>query len=80
MMLKIQYEHYVHCKIIIIMLPRKELCISWIFPEPKLKVGVEWVTKGQTVSQASSSVAGIARSYFLTIFNSMIKTDPQVFV
>ena len=29
--------------------------------EPKLKVGVEWVTKGQTVSQASNSVAGIAR-------------------
>ena len=29
--------------------------------EPKLKVGTEWVTKGQTVSQASSSVAGIAR-------------------
>ena len=35
--------------------------------EPKLKVGVEWVTKGQTVSQASNSVAGIAR-YIQSLF------------
>ena len=32
------------------------------FCKPKLKVGVEWVTKGQTVVQAAASVAGIARS------------------
>ena len=41
--------------------------------EPKLKVGAEWVTKGQTVSQASSSVAGIARSLYERTFRFIVE-------
>ncbi|MFO0005178.1 MAG: hypothetical protein ACK559_29015, partial [bacterium] len=42
------------------------------FCKPKLKVGAEWVTKGQTVSQASSSVAGIARSLYERTFKFIV--------
>merc|ERR1712012_1508122 len=38
------------------------------FCKPKLKVGVEWVTKGQTVSMAANSVAGIGRSIYERLF------------
>jgi len=34
------------------------------FCKPKLKVGTEWVTKGQTCPMASNSVAGIARKIY----------------
>jgi len=43
------------------------------FCKPKLKVGVEWVTKGQTVSQAASSVAGIARSLYERSFKFVVE-------
>merc|ERR1712223_1271640 len=36
-----------------------ELMKSWC--KPKIKVGTEWVTKGQTCDQATSGVGGIAR-------------------
>merc|ERR1711962_1952402 len=42
------------------------------FCKPKLKVGAEWVTKGQTVSQASNSVAGIARSLYERTFKFIV--------
>merc|ERR1711983_348768 len=34
------------------------------FCKPKIKVGTEWVTKGQTVEQAGNAVGGIARAGF----------------
>merc|ERR1712066_727312 len=38
------------------------------FCKPKLKVGTEWVSKGQTCSGASSSVGGIARKMYELTF------------
>merc|ERR1719249_160719 len=38
------------------------------FCKPKLKVGTEWVSKGNTCSNAASSVAGIARAIYERIF------------
>ena len=42
------------------------------FCKPKIKVGTEWVTKGQTVAQATNGVGGIARSSFDRIFKWLI--------
>ena len=42
------------------------------FCKPKLKVGTEWVTKGQTISQASSSVSGIARALYERTFKFIV--------
>ena len=36
-------------------------------------MGAEWVTKGQTVSQASNSVAGIARSLYERTFKFIVE-------
>ena len=33
------------------------------FCKPRIKVGTEWVTKGQTCDQATAAVGGIARYY-----------------
>eukprot|EP00095_Tigriopus_kingsejongensis_P011311 maker-scaffold14_size734282-snap-gene-6.29 protein:Tk11311 transcript:maker-scaffold14_size734282-snap-gene-6.29-mRNA-1 annotation:"myosin heavy muscle isoform x29" len=55
-----------------------ELCgidAEWMinyFCKPKLKVGTEWVTKGQTCPQASSSVAGIARKVYELVFRYIV--------
>merc|ERR1711981_1134416 len=38
------------------------------FCKPKLKVGTEWVSKGQTCSGASNSVGGIARKIYELVF------------
>merc|ERR1719189_410595 len=38
------------------------------FCKPKLKVGTEWVSKGQTCDGASSSVGGIGRSVYERLF------------
>merc|ERR1712172_344171 len=38
------------------------------FCKPKIKVGAEWVTKGQSCDQATSSVGGIARASFDRLF------------
>merc|ERR1719216_183296 len=40
--------------------------------KPKIKVGTEWVTKGQTCDQATNGVGGIARSTFDRIFKWLI--------
>ena len=42
------------------------------FVKPKIKVGAEWVTKGQNVSQAQNSVAGIARALFEKLFRYIV--------
>merc|ERR1712077_55236 len=39
---------------------------------PKIKVGTEWVTKGQTVEQAGNAVGGIARAIFDRLFKWLI--------
>merc|ERR1712141_979529 len=42
------------------------------FCKPKIKVGTEWVTKGQTLDQAHTGVGGIARATFDRIFKWLI--------
>merc|ERR1719323_249851 len=42
------------------------------FCKPKIKVGAEWVTKGQTCEQATNGVGGIARACFDRIFKWLI--------
>ncbi|QQP40700.1 Myosin heavy chain 1, partial [Caligus rogercresseyi] len=42
------------------------------FCKPKIKVGTEWVTKGQTCDQAVNGVGGIARSCFDRLFKWLI--------
>ena len=49
--------------------------LEWMcsyFCKPKLKVGTEWVTKGQTCSMAASSVAGIARKIYELVFRFIV--------
>jgi len=45
----------------------KEWMITY-FCKPKLKVGTEWVSKGQTCDGAASSVGGIGRSVYERLF------------
>merc|ERR1712012_1487063 len=45
----------------------KEWMITY-FCKPKLKVGTEWVSKGQTCDGAASSVGGIARKIYELVF------------
>ena len=51
-----------------------DLCgidLEWMityFCKPKLKVGTEWVSKGQTCSGAASSVGGIGRKIYELVF------------
>merc|ERR1711981_1033788 len=42
------------------------------FCKPKIKVGTEWVTKGQTVEQATNAIGGIARATFDRVFKWLI--------
>merc|ERR1712020_682556 len=42
------------------------------FCKPKIKVGTEWVTKGQTCEQATNGVGGIARSCYDRLFKWFI--------
>merc|ERR1712089_85242 len=42
------------------------------FIEPKIKVGAEWVTKGQNVDQATNSVSAIARAVFEKTFRHLV--------
>merc|ERR1712241_320079 len=43
------------------------------FCKPKLKVGTEWVSKGQTCSAAGNSVAGIGRSIYERVFRFVVE-------
>jgi myosin heavy chain 6/7 len=42
------------------------------FCKPKIKVGTEWVTKGQSVGQATMAIGGIARATFDRLFKWLI--------
>merc|ERR1719179_82697 len=42
------------------------------FCKPRIKVGTEWVTKGQTVEQATGATAGIVRAIFDRLFKWLI--------
>merc|ERR1712144_79841 len=42
------------------------------FCKPKIKVGTEWVTKGQSVGQAESGVGAIARATYNRLFAWLI--------
>ncbi len=42
------------------------------FCKPKIKVGTEWVTKGQTCEQSTNAVGGIARAIYDRIFKWLI--------
>jgi len=44
------------------------------FCKPKLKVGTEWVSKGQTCSGAASSVSGIGRKVYELVFRFIVET------
>merc|ERR1712142_980011 len=43
------------------------------FCKPKLKVGTEWVSKGQTCTGAGSSVAGIGRKIYELVFRFIVE-------
>jgi len=43
------------------------------FCKPRIKVGTEWVTKGQTCEQAGNSVGGIACAIFDRVFKWLIE-------
>merc|ERR1719422_781657 len=43
------------------------------FCKPKIKVGTEWVTKGQNIDQSYQSVAGIARGLYGRVFNYLVE-------
>jgi len=43
------------------------------FCKPRIKVGTEWVIKGQTCEQATNAVGGIARAIFDRIFKWLIE-------
>ena len=43
------------------------------FCKPKLKVGTEWVSKGQTCSMAASSVSGIGRKIYENLFRFIME-------
>merc|ERR1712042_100532 len=43
------------------------------FCKPKLKVGTEWVSKGQTCSMAGNSVAGIGRKIYELVFRFIVE-------
>ena len=49
----------------------KEWMITY-FCKPKLKVGTEWVSKGQTCSGAASSVSGIGRKIYENVFRFIV--------
>merc|ERR1739842_237929 len=57
----------------------KEWIITY-FCKPKLKVGTEWVSKGQTCDGAASSVGGIGRSIYERVFTFiMTKCNETLF-
>ena len=43
------------------------------FCKPRIKVGTEWVTKGQNVEQATNAVGGIARATYERLFKWLIE-------
>ena len=57
--------------------------LEWMcayFCKPKLKVGTEWVTKGQNIEQSTQSVAGIARGLYDRVFRFMVEKCNETLV
>merc|ERR1719192_3237606 len=50
------------------------------FCKPKIKVGTEWVTKGQNIDQSYQSVAGIARGLYGRVFNYLVERCNETLV
>ena len=50
------------------------------FGQPKIKVGAEWVTKGQNTAQANNSVSGIARAIFERQFRYLVSKCNETLV
>merc|ERR1712142_1021178 len=50
------------------------------FTKPKIKVGTEWVTKGQNIGQATNSVGGIARGIYSRLFSWLIDKCNQTLI
>jgi len=50
------------------------------FCKPKIKVGTEWVTKGQNIDQSYHSVAGIARGLYGRVFNIIVEKCNETLV
>merc|ERR1712088_810273 len=50
------------------------------FCKPRIKVGTEWVTKGQTCEQATVAVGGIARAVFDRLFKWLIEKCNQTLI
>merc|ERR1712131_69673 len=50
------------------------------FCKPKLKVGTEWVSKGNTCGNAASSVAGIARAIYERTFRIVVEKCNQTLI
>ena len=50
------------------------------FAKPKIKVGTEWVTKGQNVEQAANAVGGIARAIYHRTFLWLIEKCNQTLI
>ena len=47
------------------------------FCKPRIKVGTEWVIKGQTCEQATNAVGGIARAIYDRVFRSLLIICPH---
>ena len=47
------------------------------FCKPRIKVGTEWVIKGQTCEQATNAVGGIARAIYDRVFRSLLIICPE---
>ena len=43
------------------------------FCKPRIKVGTEWVIKGQTCEQSTNATAGIARAIYDRLFKFLIE-------
>ena len=43
------------------------------FCKPRIKVGTEWVVKGQTCEQATNAVGGVARAIYDRVFKWLIE-------
>merc|ERR1719450_565334 len=50
------------------------------FCKPRIKVGTEWVTKGQNIDQSTNAVGGIARGIYDRLFRWLIEKCNQTLI
>merc|ERR1711915_431603 len=50
------------------------------FCKPRIKVGTEWVTKGQNIEQATNATGGIARAIYDRLFKWLIEKCNQTLI